>query len=121
MASAAMIAAGVAAAALAGRAILRHYQTGGAAGAGGMFQHLKGFTGIGGGVDRGFEEPMSRGEAARILGISTGADKDTIAKVHRKLMILNHPDRGGSPFIATKVNEAKEVLTGQNKSKNPFG
>eukprot|EP00287_Rhodomonas_sp_CCMP768_P002404 CAMPEP_0196718498 /NCGR_PEP_ID=MMETSP1091-20130531/1681_1 /TAXON_ID=302021 /ORGANISM="Rhodomonas sp., Strain CCMP768" /LENGTH=119 /DNA_ID=CAMNT_0042059165 /DNA_START=135 /DNA_END=494 /DNA_ORIENTATION=- len=118
MASTFMIAAGVAAAALAGRAILRRAQAGGAAGGGGLFSH---FTGaMTGGSEKGFEEPMSRGEAAKILGVSLGADKDMIAKVHRKLMILNHPDRGGSPFLATKVNEAKEVLTGQNKSSNPF-
>lgn len=34
---------------------------------------------------------------------SSGADKEAIAKVHRKLMIVNHPDRGGSPYIAMKV------------------
>jgi DnaJ family protein C protein 19 len=39
-----------------------------------------------------------------------GVTKELLRKKHRSLMLLNHPDRGGSPYLATKVNEAKEML-----------
>lgn len=58
----------------------------------------------------GFETKMSRREAALILGISPNASKAKIKEVHKRIMILNHPDKGGSPYIAAKINEAKDLL-----------
>jgi DnaJ family protein C protein 19 len=40
----------------------------------------------------------------------SGLTKEILRKKHRQMMLLNHPDRGGSPYLATKINEAKEFL-----------
>eukprot|EP00929_Paragymnodinium_shiwhaense_P010205 TRINITY_DN11473_c0_g1_i2.p2 TRINITY_DN11473_c0_g1~~TRINITY_DN11473_c0_g1_i2.p2 ORF type:complete len:120 (-),score=43.58 TRINITY_DN11473_c0_g1_i2:341-700(-) len=63
---------------------------------------------------KGFESPMSRGEAKKILNISSmSPGKDAIREQHRKLLVANHPDKGGSTYIATKINEAKDILLGK--------
>ena len=53
---------------------------------------------------------MTHREAARILGISPSATSQSIHEAHRRLMLKNHPDKGGSPFIASKINDAKKML-----------
>ena len=57
-----------------------------------------------------FQSKMNVKEASLILGIRESSPNEKIMTAHRKLMFLNHPDNGGSTFLATKINEAKEVL-----------
>ena len=53
---------------------------------------------------------MSRREASQILGIRENAPKEKLKEAHRRIMLLNHPDKGGSPYLASKINEAKDIL-----------
>lgn len=60
--------------------------------------------------DGGFEDKMTKREAALILGVRESATVERIKDAHKRILIINHPDRGGSDLIASKVNEAKELL-----------
>ena len=55
---------------------------------------------------------MLRAEALSVLGLQEGANADDIRAAHRRLIQQTHPDKGGSDYLAAKINQAKDVLLG---------
>jgi hypothetical protein len=58
----------------------------------------------------GFEDKMTKSEAALILGVRESSPTQRIKEAHKRLVVLNHPDTGGSAYMTGKINEAKELL-----------
>ena len=73
-----------------------------------------GWNSGGGGYEGARGSPGSRGmsvdEAYLVLGLGRGATRNEIQAAHRNLMKRFHPDQGGSTYLASQVNEAKDVL-----------
>ena len=53
---------------------------------------------------------MNENQAYEILGLNEEATRDEVVEAHRRLIQKLHPDRGGSTYLAARVNEAKSIL-----------
>ena len=55
-------------------------------------------------------QSLSKTEAYDLLGLKSGASVAEIKSAHKRLMKEFHPDKGGTDYLAAKINEAKDVL-----------
>lgn len=53
---------------------------------------------------------MTVEEAYAVLGLAPGAGADAIKEAHHRLMMKLHPDHGGTDYLATQINRARDVL-----------
>ncbi len=60
--------------------------------------------------ERQQENTMTRREAMDILGLSDEPTRQEIIEAHRRLIQKVHPDRGGNPYLAARLNQAKATL-----------
>jgi hypothetical protein len=54
--------------------------------------------------------PMDKAQARKILEVRPNASIEDITMAHKRLMAKNHPDKGGSTYLASQINQAKDVL-----------
>ena len=63
----------------------------------------------GSGVSTG-SAAMDKGEAMAILGLEEPFTAKEVTQAHRSLMGKFHPDKGGNTYLATKLNNARDLL-----------
>ena len=62
------------------------------------------------GDDEDGDDTMAVKEALEVLGLPDGAVIADVHTAHRRLMRMADPDEGGSPYLAAKIDQARDIL-----------
>jgi hypothetical protein len=81
----------------------------------GWREHAQAHGHAGGNGNRASSNQMTEKEAYDVLGLAPGATEDDVRNAHRMLMKKLHPDQGGSTYLASRVNQAKDVLLSRHR------
>ena len=58
--------------------------------------------------------PVNRRNYYRLLHVQADAPAEVIKAAYRALIALHHPDKGGSTWLAGRLNEARDYLLHNN-------
>ncbi|MED5324218.1 MAG: DnaJ domain-containing protein [Pseudomonadota bacterium] len=60
--------------------------------------------------DKAGTQTMTVAEARDVLGVDAAASREEIETAYRDLIVKNHPDHGGTDWIAAQLNQARDIL-----------
>lgn len=75
-----------------------------------IMSRFTGGTGASGSSPKNNNSSMTEAEAFDVLGLEKGSSKEEINAAYKRLMGQLHPDKGGSDWMAAKLNDARKVL-----------
>lgn len=55
-------------------------------------------------------KPMTLEEAEALLGLGAAYSAEEARAAHKRLIAQTHPDKGGTDYLAAKINEARDIV-----------
>lgn len=60
----------------------------------------------------------AKARARALLGVREGASREDIVEAHKRLVVMVHPDRGGTNEQVHEANSARDLLLGEVARRN---